>query len=64
MSISADGSSIVKVCDCACVLHTVSLYGVKENRSSVHSFFIFSMDFSREYSLLAEAPISSNLGQR
>lgn len=40
---------------------TVSLYFTKVKRMLTHSDFIFSMFFSREYSLLAAAPIGSIL---
>lgn len=40
---------------------TVSLYGIISNIMSFHSSFIFSRAFSKECSLAAAAPISSNL---
>lgn len=43
---------------------TVSLYFEKLNAMLTHSDFIFSKFFSREYSLLAVAPMGSSLEGR
>lgn len=43
---------------------TVSLYGTISKQTSFHSNFIFSKAFSRECSLAAVAPISSNLWKK
>ena len=45
-------------------VRTVSRYSISVNSVVDHSSFIFSRAFSREYSLLAPAPISSSLGGR